>query len=479
MNALKPIFDKEKIEAGFEIASEASRQVGQFLTNRAQEKQQAEKALATAIESGRIGDTSTMSALMDDLQRAQDWSAGGKYGLILTAMSGAAGANVAGSAGAFVQAAAVNYLQGLAAGEVKRIADLLGSGVQAEVARAALHSIVGCAGAAGQGAACTSGALGAGAGSVLNSLMGSPTGQTAEQVEARRNLVTSLVSGIASVAGTQATTANMAATLETSQNWGAIAAPAIGAAVSKCATNVNCQRAVTYVADKSVYVAVQMKDGAIYVGSAALAGVVAASDSVGTWVSEFVGSVGDKDSGLPGKPGDVVHVVTPPPLPSDDGRFGVEIPGRSGDPIGLIAIPGNESDGPTSGSTTVTPLPEVRGPELIFSDTQADKEGKYQPNQGAVGNMGEFFKQPGFGSEMKDNAQKTNQIFQGQRVYQATDSLGDYIQKGDKFYLDGLHKDHIEVFDAKGYFKMVLNLDGSRNESKTRTAFRENRRLPK
>ncbi|MEQ4618270.1 MAG: hemagglutinin repeat-containing protein, partial [Corticimicrobacter sp.] len=37
LNALRPIFDKEKIEAGFEIAGEASRQVGQFLTNRARE----------------------------------------------------------------------------------------------------------------------------------------------------------------------------------------------------------------------------------------------------------------------------------------------------------------------------------------------------------------------------------------------------------------------------------------------------------
>ena len=34
LNAL-PIFDKEKIEAGFEIVSEASRQTGQFLANRA------------------------------------------------------------------------------------------------------------------------------------------------------------------------------------------------------------------------------------------------------------------------------------------------------------------------------------------------------------------------------------------------------------------------------------------------------------
>lgn len=35
LNALKPIFDKEKIEAGFEIASEAQKQVGQFLETRA------------------------------------------------------------------------------------------------------------------------------------------------------------------------------------------------------------------------------------------------------------------------------------------------------------------------------------------------------------------------------------------------------------------------------------------------------------
>ena len=37
LNTLAPIFDKEKIEAGFEIVSEANRQLGQFLTNRAKE----------------------------------------------------------------------------------------------------------------------------------------------------------------------------------------------------------------------------------------------------------------------------------------------------------------------------------------------------------------------------------------------------------------------------------------------------------
>lgn len=43
LNTLKPIFDKEKIEAGFEIASETNRQLGQFLTNRAREIQAAKQ----------------------------------------------------------------------------------------------------------------------------------------------------------------------------------------------------------------------------------------------------------------------------------------------------------------------------------------------------------------------------------------------------------------------------------------------------
>ncbi|CNM05669.1 TPA: hypothetical protein ACPZLQ_003215 [Yersinia enterocolitica] len=72
--------------------------------------------------------------------------------------------------------------------------------------------------------------------------------------------------------------------------------------------------------------------------------------------------------------------------------------------------------------------------------------GKYQPNKGAVGNIGEFFKQPGFGSQMNDSGRKTSQIYQGQSVYQARDSVGEYIAKGDKYYLDGAHKNYLDGF---------------------------------
>ncbi|CAB3857204.1 hemagglutinin repeat-containing protein [Achromobacter sp. CF-sbj1-Ac2-l] len=53
LNALKPIFDKEKIEAGFEIASEAQKQVGQFLETRAREAKALEDALKNEPEGPR------------------------------------------------------------------------------------------------------------------------------------------------------------------------------------------------------------------------------------------------------------------------------------------------------------------------------------------------------------------------------------------------------------------------------------------
>jgi len=51
-------------------------------------------------------------------------------------------------------------------------------------------------------------------------------------------------------------------------------------------------------------------------------------------------------------------------------------------------------------------------------------------------------------------------------VYKATADTGE-ISRGDLFYLDGSHKNHLEVFDGNGNFKKVVNLDGSKNSDKT------------
>ena len=108
------------------------------------------------------------------------------------------------------------------------------------------------------------------------------------------------------------------------------------------------------------------------------------------------------------------------------------------------------------------------------------KKVPHVPNAGAVGNISEFFKQSGFGTELKDLSKKTSKQYQGQSVYKADKPVGDYIKRGDQFYLDAKHKDHIEVFDSTGTkVKAVLNLDGSYNQKKTEAAIKEGRRLPK
>ncbi|MFZ1874793.1 MAG: hemagglutinin repeat-containing protein, partial [Chania sp.] len=116
---------------------------------------------------------------------------------------------------------------------------------------------------------------------------------------------------------------------------------------------------------------------------------------------------------------------------------------------------------------------------ILASIILPGKKVPYVPNAGAVGNMGEFFKQAGFGSLTKDSSQKTSKIYQGQAVYKASSNVSDEIRKGDQFYLDASHKNHLEVFDSKGNFRVVLNLDGSINPDKTKVAAAEGRKLPK
>jgi hypothetical protein len=145
----------------------------------------------------------------------------------------------------------------------------------------------------------------------------------------------------------------------------------------------------------------------------------------------------------------------------------------------IITVPhtgGNQLDGPQGGTSYTTPEHQLN-PGNMYSEAGA--KDKYTPNAGSVGNMGEFLRQPGLGEQVAASAQKTKQIYQGQSVYQAGSSIGDYLAKGDKFYLDGMHKNHLEAFDSKGRFKAVLNLDGTYNLAKTSKAISEGRKLPK
>ncbi|MGC5953776.1 hemagglutinin repeat-containing protein [Ralstonia pseudosolanacearum] len=217
--ALKPIFNEKEIRTGFEITGTFISQAGTFLNNRAQESTAAQKALdAEKAKPADQQDAAKIAQLTQTLQDNATWGMGGTGRMLLTALTAGAGANVTGGMGQLAQNATVAYLQALGANQVKQIADGLGS----EDARAALHAIVGCAGAAASSQSCGAGAMGAATSSVIGSLLSPTDGMTPDQRQARENLVTSLVASIAGATGVNAATATSAGQIEVENNqvWG-------------------------------------------------------------------------------------------------------------------------------------------------------------------------------------------------------------------------------------------------------------------
>jgi filamentous hemagglutinin len=224
-NALSPIFNATEIKADFEIVGALQRESGIFLNNRATEAESAKKAVEAAAKDPNAS-PEQIAALQQQADDLAKWGQGGTYRQVMTALTAAASGNVTGSTAQFAQNAAVGYLQGLAANEVKGLADSLGKGTpEAETARAALHAIVGCAGAAAASQSCGAGAMGAATASVLGSLLSPTDGMTAEQKQARENAIQSLVAGVAGATGGNAATAMNGATFEIENNQLALPPP--------------------------------------------------------------------------------------------------------------------------------------------------------------------------------------------------------------------------------------------------------------
>ncbi|MFE0838446.1 hemagglutinin repeat-containing protein, partial [Achromobacter insolitus] len=220
LNALKPIFDKEKIEAGFEIASEAQRQAGQFLANRAEELKNAK----ARSEDSSLPYAERIRAAQEYAELESKWGAHGSHRLWGTVILGAISGNVTGGTAQVVQSAAVNYLQTLGAVKIKEISGALGG--EGSLGHMALHTLLGCAGAAAQGSACGAGGAGALSGVVLSKLLDRVDGDKArdlppEDAQARVNLISSIVAGIAaSIDSSAAASAEIAARIETENNSG-------------------------------------------------------------------------------------------------------------------------------------------------------------------------------------------------------------------------------------------------------------------
>ncbi|MFC3627492.1 hemagglutinin repeat-containing protein [Vogesella amnigena] len=218
-HALKPIFNEQELKAGFEVVGALQRETATFLNNRALEKDHVQQQIDAELEKpAGQRDAARLEALTSQQQANQIWAMGGIGHTVLTALTAAAGGNISATDSAFFQAMAVNYLQSLGAQEIKHLADALDS----EVARAALQALNACAGAALQGRGCGGAAAGAGAAVVLNNLLNQVNGQSgplsAEEREARSNLLTSLISGIAGASGGDASSAGNAANIEMRNN---------------------------------------------------------------------------------------------------------------------------------------------------------------------------------------------------------------------------------------------------------------------
>ncbi|WP_253306880.1 hypothetical protein [unidentified bacterial endosymbiont] len=230
-NALSNSFNLEEIKAGFQIVEAITREVGTFLDNRAKEQTKTQTDLTE--EQGKAleqQNTQKIAALQERLQENQLWEMGGQGRILMSALTLAAGGNITGSTGQMLQAATVNVIQSYGAQQIKLLADSMNS----EVARTALQGLLAGAGAAAQGQSATPAALGASASVVLNNLIDSAYGETSSQLtlaerEARKNLVSTLITGTTHALGGEAALANAAATIETENN-SAAAVPLVGLA---------------------------------------------------------------------------------------------------------------------------------------------------------------------------------------------------------------------------------------------------------
>ncbi|MDH0093470.1 hemagglutinin repeat-containing protein [Achromobacter mucicolens] len=380
LNALKPIFDKEKIEAGFEIASEAQRQMGQFLTNRAKEADALESELANELKKVGGGDPVRIAGLADALEDAAKWGPTGEYRLIATAILGGAAGNVTGGASEFARASAVNYLQGLTTQQVKLYADMFGDGAEAQAARAALHTVVGCAAGAARGDGCGASALGAGAASVLNALLDAASGKAGsalsrEDKEARNNLVSVLLAGVSVGLGADVATVVSSARLETENNGvGTLLKRGGMAGLSACFRSPTCRETVLSPAQ---YLTINLLAAELMAKTPGLQD----NQALLLAVTKFI--AGDVPEGLPGRPGDPIPPVGLPPSDGIGTIPETQLPGQPGQAPNVAGVPGQENNGPIGGTTTTSPISTPGSATIIFNYGDGQRPDKPHVRSGA------------------------------------------------------------------------------------------------
>ncbi|MDT3722301.1 hypothetical protein [Pseudomonas oryzihabitans] len=158
-NALKPIFNADEVQAGFEITGKFVQNVGSYLDQKGREADAAQKQYKELLSAAN-----DPAKNLTDEQRQQyrdqglayrdqacaidnDWGAGGTYRQIATCLVATASGNISASNAEFVQNMVVNYVQQQGAGYIGQLVKE-GELTEGSPLHAALHAIVGCAGLA-------------------------------------------------------------------------------------------------------------------------------------------------------------------------------------------------------------------------------------------------------------------------------------------------------------------------------------------
>ena len=107
----------------------------------------------------------------------------------------------------------------------------------------------------------------------------------------------------------------------------------------------------------------------------------------------------------------------------------------------------------------------------------AEKVRKARQLAKSVPNMREFFASTELGKALKNVSRKTNFSTGDTSIYKVTGKNKFHLKQGDHYYLDIKHGDHLEIFDAQGKCKKVINLDGTLNEAKTTIGLKKARTI--
>lgn len=114
-----------------------------------------------------------------------------------------------------------------------------------------------------------------------------------------------------------------------------------------------------------------------------------------------------------------------------------------------------------------TPQQPQKGNNNNNSNQPQDPHNKKPRCTDKVSNMHALFKRKGFGAKLKNASEPTTEIFKGAKVYRMIRDLTEYgLKKGYEFYLDTLHRDHLEIMRNRKQLK-VLSLEGIELVNKT------------